>query len=80
MIPVAEELLLDVPHRQVVFTVPKMPRLFFRYNRKLLNSLCLCAVRTLLRFFYTATALELMPGMVAVIQIDWRFRGICAAF
>jgi hypothetical protein len=63
-----EELLLDVPHRQVVFTVPKMLRLFFRYNRKLLNSLCLCAVRTLLRFFYTATALELMPGVVAVIQ------------
>jgi ribosomal protein S27E len=63
-----EELLLDVPHRQVVFTVPKMLRLFFRFKRKLLNNLCLSAVRALLKFFHTATGLELMPGVVAVIQ------------
>lgn len=37
-----ETLLLDVPHRQVVFTIPKMLRLFFKYNRKLLGSLCRC--------------------------------------
>mgnify|MGYP005832949099 CR=1 FL=1 len=30
-----EELLVDVPHRQVVFTIPKMLRLFFRYNRRM---------------------------------------------
>jgi len=47
-----EELLLDTPHRQVVFTVPKMLRLFFRFKRKLLNSLCLSAVRALVRFLY----------------------------
>jgi hypothetical protein len=29
-----EELLLDVSHRQVVFTIPKMLRLFFRFNLK----------------------------------------------
>jgi hypothetical protein len=63
-----EELLLDVPHRQVVFTVPKMLRLFFRYKRKLLNSLCLSAVRSLVKFLHTATGLELMPGVVGVIQ------------
>ena len=63
-----EELLLDVPHRQVVFTVPKMLRLFFRFKRKLLNSLCLSAVRALLKFFHTATGLEITPGVVAVIQ------------
>jgi len=63
-----EELVLDVPHRQVVFTVPKMLRLFFRFRRKLLNSLCLSAVRTLVRFLHTATGLELMPGAVVVIQ------------
>ncbi|MFQ6070359.1 MAG: transposase zinc-binding domain-containing protein, partial [Candidatus Aminicenantales bacterium] len=27
-----EELLLDVPHRQVVFTIPKMLRIFSRYK------------------------------------------------
>ncbi|HDJ22708.1 MAG TPA: hypothetical protein ENF17_02305 [Candidatus Aminicenantes bacterium] len=56
------------PPRQVVFTVPKMLRLFFRFKRKLLNSLCLYAVSTLVKFLRTATGLELMPGVVAVIQ------------
>jgi len=63
-----EELLLDVPHRQVVFTIPKMLRLFFRFKRKLLHSLCLSAVRSLVKFLHTATGFELMPGVVAVIQ------------
>lgn len=35
-----ERLLLDVPHRQVVFTIPKMLRIFFRYKRQLLGDLC----------------------------------------
>jgi len=63
-----EELLLDVPHRQVVFTITKMLRLFFRFKRKLLHSLCLSAVKALLKFFHSATGIELMPGVVAVIQ------------
>jgi len=63
-----EELLLDVPHRQVVFTVPKMLRLFFRFQRKLLNSLCLCSVRSLVKFLHTASGLELRPGVAAAIQ------------
>ena len=45
-----------------------MLRLFFRYKLKLLNSLCLSAVRILVRFLHTATGLELMPGVMAVIQ------------
>ena len=36
-----EELILDTPHRQVVFTIPKMLRIFFKYNRSLLSGLCL---------------------------------------
>jgi len=63
-----EKLLLNVPHRQVVFTIPKMLRLFFRFKRKLLNDLCLCAVRSLVKFLNAGTGLELMPGVVAVIQ------------
>jgi len=34
-----ETLLLDVPHRQVVFTIPKMLRIFFKFKRKLLGDL-----------------------------------------
>jgi ribosomal protein S27E len=37
-----ESLVLDVPHRQVVFTIPKMLRIYFKYNRSLLSGLCLC--------------------------------------
>lgn len=39
-----ETLLLDVPHRQVVFTIPKMLRIFFKYKRRLLGELCQAAV------------------------------------
>ncbi|MGB7294353.1 MAG: transposase zinc-binding domain-containing protein [Candidatus Aminicenantales bacterium] len=42
-----EEFLLDVPHRQVVLTIPKMLRLFFKYNRKLLGEICRLALRSL---------------------------------
>jgi ribosomal protein S27E len=38
-----EKLLLDVPHRQVVFTIPKMLRVFFKYNRSLLLKLTHCS-------------------------------------
>jgi hypothetical protein len=36
---VRETLLLDVPHRQVVFVIPKMLRIFFKYRRWLLGEL-----------------------------------------
>jgi ribosomal protein S27E len=63
-----EELLLDVPHRQVVFTIPKMLRLFFKYNRRLLGSLCRLALRSLTRYFEVLTGNALMPGVIAAIQ------------
>lgn len=34
-----EELLEDVAHRQVVFTIPKRLRVFFGYDRRLLGEL-----------------------------------------
>ncbi len=63
-----ERLLLDVPHRQVVFTMPKMLRVFFRYKRALLSPLSMTAVHALLKYFWAVTGHELMPGVVAVIQ------------
>jgi len=61
-------LLLDVPHRQVVFTIPKMLRVFFKFKRKLLGDLCRCAVRSLLLYFRAMAGTALEPGLVAVIQ------------
>ena len=63
-----EELLLDVPHRQIVFTIPRMLRLFFKYNRRLLGSLCRLALQSLTRYFAAVTGSELMPGVMAAVQ------------
>ncbi len=48
---VREALLLDVPHRQVVLTIPKMLRIFFKFRRKLLGELCRAAARSLACLF-----------------------------
>jgi ribosomal protein S27E len=63
-----ETLLLDVPHRQVVFTIPKMLRIFFKYNRRLLGELCRLALRSLTRYFEVVTGSALTPGVIAAIQ------------
>ena len=63
-----EELLLDVPHRQVVFTIPRMLRIFFKYKRRLLGNLCQAAVKALLKYLQALTGTELRPGVVASIQ------------
>ena len=65
---IREELLLDVPHRQVVFTVPKMLLIFFNYKRRLLGDLCQAAVQALLKYLQATTGTELRPGIVASIQ------------
>jgi len=46
-----QELLEEVPHRQVVFTIPKRLRIFFRYDRRLLGELAGCAWRALKLYF-----------------------------
>jgi len=43
-----EELLLDAPHCQVVFTIPKRLRLFFKFKRWLLGNLSGAAGRAVL--------------------------------
>jgi len=63
-----EELLLDVPHRQVVFTIPRMLRIFFRYNRRLLGELCRSALRSMSCYMEVVTGSKLMLGIIASIQ------------
>ncbi|MFZ2052619.1 MAG: hypothetical protein WAU81_00345 [Candidatus Aminicenantales bacterium] len=60
-----EALLLDVPHRQVVFTIPRMLRIFFKYNRRLLGELCRSALRSRIRYFETVAQGKLRPGVIA---------------
>ncbi len=65
----ADELLEDVPHRQVVFTIPKRLRVYFRYDHTLMGDLAGCAWRALrlwvLACFDDDTA---VPGAVGFIQ------------
>jgi ribosomal protein S27E len=63
-----ETLLLDVPHRQVVFTIPKTLRIFFKFRRKLLGELCRSAVKTLTVYFGALTGEELAPGIIVAVQ------------
>jgi len=63
-----EKLILATPHRQIVFTIPKMLRIFFRYNRSLLSLLCLCGREALVKYFKATTRKEITPGIIAVIQ------------
>jgi ribosomal protein S27E len=57
-----ETLLLDVPHHQVVFTIPRMLRIFFKYKSRLLGELCQVAVQAFLKYFQAITVTELRPG------------------
>jgi len=63
-----EKLILDTPHRQVVFTIPKMLRIFFKFNRSLLSALCVCGKEALLKYLKTTTKIDITPGIIAVIQ------------
>jgi hypothetical protein len=65
---VRETLLLDVPHRQIIFTIPKTPRVFFKFRRKLLGELCRCAVKALSVYIGVLPGEELVPGVIAAIQ------------
>ena len=73
-----ETLLLDVPHRQVVFTIPKRLRIFFKFKRRLLGDLCRCALRALTRYFELLTESALRPsrplgtGLISTpISLTW---------
>ena len=62
-------ILSPLPHRQYVFTLPKILRSYFRYDRKLLTRLCQCANRSLIRFFRTAlNTKQGQLGTVTAIQ------------
>jgi len=66
-----ETLLLDIPHRQVVFTIPKRLRVFFKFDRRLLGDLCRAALRAIERHLEFVTGGLMTPGVIAVLQINF---------
>ena len=63
-----ETLLLHVPHRQVVLTIPKTLRIFFKFKRRLLGELCRSAARSIAVHFEALTGEELVPGIIVAVQ------------
>lgn len=65
---VAEDVCLNVPHRQFVWTMPKRLRIFFRFHRGLLHQLPGLAWRSLLEVYRAVLGGQAVPGGVLAIQ------------
>jgi hypothetical protein len=66
---VRSELLEQVPHSQYVVTIPKMLRIYFKHQRKLLGLLSRSFYETLKEFFQQALQdREAVPGVIISIQ------------
>jgi hypothetical protein len=71
-----EEVLKAVPHGHFVFSIPKILRKYFLYDRKLLSGLSRCGWETLKLFFQdTFTEDGAVPGAVVAIQTFGDFLG-----
>jgi len=64
-----ENVFYPVPHRQYVFSLPIMLRVYFKHDRKLLSKLCQCTYKSLLTFLREVVGLkEGIPGVVMGIH------------
>ena len=69
----AEELILDLPHRQYVFTIPKILRSYFRYDWKLFGEVSRLIHELLSGFFSIAAGEPLQCGVVVSYQTFGEF-------
>ena len=64
-----EAILFPVPHRHLTFTIPKMLRPYFRFDRDLLKDFCRIAQQCLREFLRTTLDLpDGLPGVVMTIH------------
>jgi hypothetical protein len=64
-----DNVLFPVPHRQYVFSIPKIIRRYFLYDRKLLGKLSQCTALCLTSFFRITLGKNLgIPGIALAIQ------------
>jgi hypothetical protein len=63
-----EEVFLELPHRQFVFTVPKVLRLIFRRNRTLFAKVSRLINQLISDFYSYATGRTIRFGMIAAHQ------------
>ncbi|MFQ5950084.1 MAG: transposase zinc-binding domain-containing protein [Nitrospiria bacterium] len=71
-----QEVIKVVPHRHFVFSIPKILRRYFLYNRTLLSELSRCAWESLKLFFQEAVPKkDAVPAAVIAIQTFGDFLG-----
>ena len=64
-----DDVLMNVPHRQFVFTIPKRLRLYFRYDRSLLSELVHSAWEVVSEIYSEEIAFgEATPAMIAPMK------------
>ena len=61
-------LLLSLPHRQFVFTFPKLLRPYFRHNRRLFSDISRLIFVIIKRFYDKAAGRQIRTGMVLAYQ------------
>jgi len=50
-----------------LFTIPKILRIFFKFNRSLLSELCVCGKEAFIKYLKVTTEKDITPGIIAVI-------------
>ena len=65
---IARTICAPVPHRQIVFTIPKRLRIYCRYDRTLLGQLARAAWRAVVDVHRQLLGRDVKPGMVVGIQ------------
>jgi hypothetical protein len=70
---IKNHLLLSLPHRQFVFTVPRILRPYFRHNRRLFSEVSRLIFAIIQRFYDRAAKTSITTGMVLAYQSAGEF-------
>ena len=68
-----ERLLLDLPHRQFVWSIPRILRPYFRHNRRLFSEISRLIFAIIERFYTKAANRPIKTGMVLAYQTSGEF-------
>jgi hypothetical protein len=70
---IRDHLLLSLPHRQFVFTVPRIVRPYFRHNRRLFSDFSRIIFAIIQRFYIKAAKTSIKTGRVLAYQSAGEF-------
>ena len=65
---ISDEVLLKLPHRHFVFAFPKMLRLFFRNNKKVLADIARLISDMIVEYYKMLAGKEIRTGIVLAFQ------------